>query len=200
MVITVRDLDGSVYLASGCFGCVEIDDRDLALSGNVPLWKLRGRNVYVACEYHYPSTDILRHDKDLFAKEITPQSILSHTVPRMRELLNERGLISPKGNWGNEMLIVADGRIFSIDYFFSVQEIDEWDVRQDVWYNEEEYMRGALHYTEGLTAKTRILECMKTVGISGRLNNFPLTVVNTRTNKKEIWWSYEDGLKKVGAK
>ena len=67
------------------------------LDENVALWRIAGhKGWYAVGGRFYVEMDLLRYAKGLFAKEITYQSLLSHTIPRMKALLESRGLVKDR--------------------------------------------------------------------------------------------------------
>ena len=194
MFVAIKD-NNTMYVgvSSAADSLCDMNQQDMLLEENVMIWKIAGhKGWYVVGGRFYVEMDLLRYAKGLFDKEITYQSLLSYTVPRMKALLESRGLVKDRA-WYNDLLIVSKNKAYEIDGYFCVNEVDSYavaDPRTDI-------MRGALEYTEGLPAKTRICEAIHSLEEMRGKNHFPAVLLDVATGKRESWWSYEDACRKV---
>ena len=193
MYIAIKEKKKMYVAVTNSEYLVNMSAKDMLLEDNLTLWKIAGRKGwYMATARCNPTTDVLRYAKGLFAKEITYQTLLAHTIPKMKQLLGERDLIKDK-YWYNELLIVNKDKAYVIDGYFCLREVVDFDVcdsRADV-------IRGCLEFNKNLPAKVRICEAICSVEEMRGKKHFPAILLDVATGKKEAWWSYEDVLKKV---
>ena len=193
MFVAIKDGKKMYVGASSADSLLDMSRRDMVLEENVALWEIpRHPGWYIAGERFYVEMDRLRYADNLFTQKINYQSLLSHTIPKMKELLTSYGLVKDR-SWENELLIIGKDKAYGIDSYFCVTEIEEFTMagfRSDI-------MRGCLEFTKGMPAKTRICEAIHSVEEMRGRCNFPAVILDVETGRKEIWWSYEDALKKV---
>ncbi len=193
MFVAIRDGKKMYIAASSVDSLLDISRRDMVLEENIALWEIPGHpGWYVVGERFYVEMDRLRYAKDLFARGITYQTLLNYTIPKMKALLSSYGLVKDRC-WENELLIVSKNKAYGIDAYFCVTEMDEFAMagfRSDI-------MRGCLEFTKNMPAKARICEAIHSVEEMRGRCNFPAVILDVETGRKEIWWSYEDALKKV---
>lgn len=171
----------------------DMSKQDMMLEENVIIWEIAGhKGWYAVGGRFYVEMDLIRYAKGLFAKEITYQSLLGYTIPKIKDLLDLRGLVKDRA-WYNDLLIVSKDKAYIIDGYFCLNEVDDYavaDARADI-------MRGSLEYTEDLPAKVRICEAIHSVEEMRGKSHFPALLLDVATGKREAWWSYEDALKKI---
>ena len=193
MFVAIKDGKNMYVGASSADSLLDMSHRDMVLEENVALWEIPDHpGWYVAGERFYVEMDRLRYAKDLFAQEITYQSLLSYTIPKMKDLLTGYGLVKDR-SWENELLIIGKDKAYGIDSYFCVAEMGEYTMagfRADI-------IRGCLEFTKGMPAKARMCEAIHSVQEMRGRSNFPAVILDVTTGRKEIWWSYEDALKKV---
>ena len=194
MFVAIKDSKTTYVAASSAADALcDMNEQDMLLSENVAIWKIPGhKGWYAVGGRFYVEMDLLRYTKGLFAKEITYQSLLSYTVPRMKALLESRGLVNERA-WYNDLLIVSKDKAYAIDGYFCVNEVDSYvvaDPRIDI-------MRGSLEYSEGMPTKARICEAIHSVEAMRGKAHYPAILLDVATGKKEKWWSYEDALQKL---
>ena len=196
MFITVKDKQSWYVAISNREACISMNPEDMLLEDNLTMCKIRGhKGWYMVWARMNPAGDYLRYTKDLFAEEINHQSLLRYTLPKMKELLNDRELVKDK-YWYNELLIVSKDKAFFVDGYFCLHEVSEFDcahARSDI-------VRGCLDFCVGLPAKVRIREGVQALEELRGKSQFPLVVLDTATGKKEVWYSYEDAIKKTKGK
>lgn len=196
MIIALKDKEGIYVGVSARNSFIDMNPKDMLLDDNLPIWKIPGhKGWYVVCGKLMTTTDLLRYTKGLFAKEITHQSLIRHTVPMMRALLSERGLIKDK-NWGNTAIVFNAERAYAIDSYLCVSEITDIETNGMQY----EITRGCLEFAKGLTAKMRIREAFGAVNELRGRNVFPVVLVDGTSGKRETWWSYQDALSKAEEK
>jgi hypothetical protein len=194
MFVAIKD-SKTTYVGASSVGdsLCDMSKQDMMLEENVTIWKIAGhKGWYAVGDRFYVEMDLLRYTKGLFAKEITYQSLLSYTIPRMKALLESRGLVKDRA-WYNDLLIVSKDKAYTIDGYFCVNEVDDYAVANACM----DIIRGALEYTEGLPTKVRICEAIHSVEEMRGKSHFPAILLDVATGKKECWWSYEDALAKT---
>lgn len=192
MYIAIKDKTTTYVGVSNADSLVNMSPKDMVLDENINVWKIAGRKGwYAACGRFYAEMDLLHYSKGLFAQEITYQSLLSHTVPKMKEILESRGLVKDRC-WYNELLIVSKDKVYSIDGYFCVGEVLDFTVSG----TREDIARGSIEFNKDMPAKKRICEAMYSVETMGGKKCFPAIVLDVATGKKKTWWSYEDALMK----
>ena len=194
MFVAIRDSKTTYVAASSAADALcDMNVQDMLLSENVAIWKIPGhKGWYAVGGRFYVEMDLLRYAKGLFAKEITYQSLLSYTIPKIKNLLDLRGLVKDRA-WYNDLLIVSKDKAYIIDGYFCLNEVDDYavaDARADI-------MRGSLEYTEGLPTKVRICEAIHSVEEMRGKSHFPAVLLDVATGKSESWWSYEDTVKEL---
>jgi hypothetical protein len=171
----------------------DMSKKDMLLSENMTISKIKGRKGwYMVFGRFNVTTDLIRYTQNLFAKEITYQSLLQHTIPWMKKVLSERDLVRDK-YWYNELLIVNKDKAYIIDGYFCLREAVNYDLVDA----RSEIARGSIEFNKDLPTKLRILEAFQSVEEMRNKSCFPATLLNVGTGKSETWYSYEDGLKKV---
>ena len=193
MYITVRDSQKIYVAVTNSDYTLNMSAKDMMLDDNLNLWKIAGRKGwYMATARFNPTMDVLRYAKGLFAKEITYRSLLTHTIPKMKQLLDERGLIKDKYYY-NEVLIINKDKVYAIDGYLCLREVTDFDVGD----SRADIARGCLEFNKDLPAKMRICEAIHSLEeMRGRVH-FPACVLDVATGKKEIWWSYAAAVEKL---
>lgn len=193
MVVVLKDKKTSLVGISVNESLMDMSDKDLMLEDNIPLAKISGhKGWYMAFEKAMLTSDILRYTKGLFAKEITAESLIRFTVPKMKTLLDERGLVKDR-NWYNSMFIASRDCVYCVDSYFCVYEIDEFEVKG----TREDIARGSMEFTKDLPAKVRMCEAFQSLNSARSRRRFPVMMLEVAVGKREIWWSYEDACKKL---
>ena len=194
MFVAIKDKETTyVGVSSAADSLCDMNEKDMLLDENISLWKITGRKGWYAVGGRfYVEMDILRYTKGLFDKEITYQSLLSYTIPRMKALLESRDLVKDRA-WYNDLLIVSKDKAYVIDGYFCVNEVDSYavaDPRMDI-------MRGSLEFNESLPVKMRVCEAIHSVEEMRGKSHFPVVLFNVATGKKESWLTYEDAVEKI---
>ena len=193
MFVALKDEKTAYVAYTNVDSLLDMSKKDLLLNENVSVWKISGaKGWYAVCGRFYVEADVLQYTKGLFPKEITYQSLLQHTIPKMRQVLDARGLVKD-GCWYNELLVLCKHKIYCIDAYFCLEEVTDYEIssaRSDI-------VRGCLAWTEGMPAKERICEAVHSLEVLRGKVCFPVILYDTATGKKEVWYSYEDALSKA---
>ena len=193
MYIVVKDKNTTYLAYTNADVLVDMNPQDMILKDNAIVWKISGlKGWYAACGRFFVETDVLRYSKGLFKKEITYQSLLSHTVPKMKEILEARGLVKDRC-WYNELLIASKDKAYIIDGYFCVSEVLDFNIAD----SREDIVRGCMEFNRDLPAKKRICEGLHSIEEMRGSNRFPAIVLDIATGKQETWYSYEDALNKM---
>lgn len=193
MYIVVKDKNTTYLAYTNADVLVDMNPQDMILKDNAIVWKISGlKGWYAACGRFYVETDVLRYSKGLFKKEITYQSLLSHTVPKMKEILEARGLVKDRC-WYNELLITSKDKAYIIDGYFCVNEVTDFNIAD----SREDIVRGCMEFNKDMPVRNRICEGLHSLEEMRGRNRFPAVVLDIATGKNETWWSYEDALKKI---
>ena len=193
MFVAIKDTKTTYVGVSNADSLSDMSRADMLLDDNQLMWKIAGhKGWYMACGRFYVEMDLIRYAKGLVAKEITYQSLLSYTLPRLKDLLESRGLVKDRC-WYNELYIISKDKAYAIDGYFCVSEIEEVAVSNA----RAEIVRGSLEYNKALPAKLRMCEAFYSVEELRGKSQFPALLWDTATGKKEVWWSYEDALTKA---
>ena len=193
MLVAIKETDKICVGATIADDAINMSSRDMLLDENVNVWAISDvEGWYMVCSRYNPAIDLLRYNKGLFTQEITYQSILLHTIPKMKQILGERGLIQEKC-WNNALLIVNKEKGFLIDSYFYLSELYDFCVEG----SRVEVARGSLAYTKNLSAKMRICEAFHAMESSRGMMYFPVIFWDLFSGKREEWHSYEDALKKM---
>lgn len=183
MIIYIKE-NGIDYLACNnndilSFGAYE----DKVCSDNLTMWKVKNRKrVYAGCGQLNRESDILRYDDKLFDKEVTYDSLVNYTVPRMKELLGYFDCVVKDVYWRNEMLIVSDSKAFLITQNMFVCDLNDFFVIG----SGDNYLMGALEVTKNLPIVERIKKIISALNEQENINLFPITLLNTKTGRKSI--------------
>ena len=193
MYIAIKDKNTTYLGVSNADVIMDTNPKDMILDENLNMWRIAGRKGwYAVCGRYYVESDLLRYSKGLFDKEITYQSLLSYTIPKIKEILEARGLVKDRC-WYNDLLLVSKDKAYIIDGYFCVNEVTDFavaDAREDI-------IRGSVEFNKDMPIRKRICEAFHSVDAMRGKRHFPALVLDIATGKKECWWSYEDALEKV---
>jgi hypothetical protein len=193
MFIAIKDAKTTYVGISNTDSLSDMSCNDMLLDDNQTMWKIAGhKGWYMACGRFYVEMDIIRYAKGLLADEITYQTLLSHTIPRLKSLLESRGIVKDRC-WYNELYIVSKDKSYVIDGYFCLAEIEEVAISN----GRSDIVRGCLEYNKELPAKLRMCEGFYSLEEMRGKRYFPAVLWDTATGKKEVWWSYQDALKKA---
>ncbi len=169
------------------------DVRDSMVIENLPFFEVKGRSgLYMLFNKFERSSEIFRYNNDIFADEISFQSIVNYTVPKMRELLDEEELLKKDGKeWTNAVLIVYKGKIYTINQYFEVFENEEYCVHGVV---ARIMVCGCLSSDSELSIRQRFVETIKLLKEYEGFETFPLLLFNVKTCTYKKCWTIDDIL------
>ena len=193
MFAVIKEKETTWVAVSNADCLTDMNRADMLLEDNISAWKIPGhKGWYAVCGRQFVEVDILRYTKGLFDKEITYQSLMQYTIPKIKRLLESRSLVKEKC-WYNDLLIVSKDKAYFIDGYFCLSEVQDFaasDTRADI-------VRGALEYTKGLPALERLREAVRSIEEARGRSRFPALVLNVATGKKAFWYTYEDAVEKT---
>ncbi len=193
MLVAIKEKDKICVGATIADDAINMSSSDMLLDENVNAWEISDLDGwYMVCSRYNPAMDLLRYNRGLFAQEITYQSIILHTIPKIKQILGERGLIRGKC-WYNELLIVNKEKGFLIDSYFCLNELYDFCAEG----SRVEVARGSLACTKNLSAKIRICEAFQAMESARGIRYFPVMFWDLSSGKREDWYSYEDTFKKM---
>lgn len=183
MLIAIKD-KGTVYIAQNLSEyMIDTASSDLVLDENIPFWKIdHSSYCYCACRSPGQSTDILSQEPDLFRNCQNAKDILKNGIPYMRRLLSERQLIDKDGCWYNTLVLVMNGKIYCIDAFFVLIEIDDLIVNG----RGNEFITGGLEWEADQPIEERIRRVVRSYNEFRDEHFFPVVLHNCKTGRKKI--------------
>lgn len=184
MIAATKRKDKIVIGVTICDNCRNMSTKDLALPDNLPFWKVKGEKAcYVCTEDQRYSTDLLRYNDCVFKGITDGESILEKILPRIKDLLGKNDLLINNEEWHNQMLILKENRLFRIDNYFSVSEIDDHATLAF-----ENYLQGALEETKHFDPTESILASLKTLSRLTNRRFFPVTIFDSATKRKKVYY------------
>ena len=186
MIAAVKREDKITVGISICDTSIDMAEKDLVIEENIPFWKVKGEKecyVFASCATY--STELLRFSDYVFRGITDCRSVLEKVVPKMRNLLGRFERLKNDKSWNNEMIIIKGNKLFSIDSYFCVSEID---AIESFGFSEEYYIKGGLEATKDLDSTESIL--MATRNTERMLNNklFPMIIFDSKTKRKKIYY------------
>lgn len=164
---------------------VDMMERDLSLAENIPFWKVKGnKNCYIFAEDLTFATDLLRYNNYIFKNVTDGNSVISDVVPKMKELLGRYSRIIGKDEWDSQLLIIKDNKMFTIGYYFTVSEVDEF-----VGLGFEKYLLGGLEENRDKSLEESILAAIRNLNRMRCRNFFPLVLFDSKTKKKKVFYN-----------
>ena len=184
MIIAVKKENEIVVGITVCDSLVDMTEKDLSLTDNLPFWKVKGVNdCYVFAEDLTFSTDLLRYNNHIFKNINDGNSIISDVIPKMKELLGKYSRIIDGKEWDSQLLIVVGGKLFTIGHYFTVSEIDDF-----TGLGFEQYLIGGLNETKEYEPKESILFAVRNLNRMRSRNFFPILLFDAKTNKKKGYY------------
>ena len=187
MIIALKKQD-KIFVATGINdGSINMTEKDLLLSENIPFWKINGvKDCYVGVRDVSYSADLLRYNNYVFKNITDIKSIIDNVIPKMKDLLGKYDMSGDGKNWRNRLVIIKDDRIYEVDNFFSVEEEDEYAVLT-IGYDTD-YIKGALDESKDLSAEESILNALRSYSLMKDSKVFPITIFNVTDKKKKIYY------------
>ncbi len=162
---------------------INVDESDLLLEDNIPVWKVRGKKgVLVACGECGFAATLLKYNDRLFNFEINDDEMFGDFVRRLKHFLYHFDVINDKGHWENELLLVKDDFAYVVASDFTVLKIVDYKSSNEM----NRLTRGSLVHSEGEPAKKRIVDAFKLVGKMQNKELFPIAIYDSKTGKRKI--------------
>ena len=184
MIVAIKEKDKVVLGVSICDACIDMTDKDLAHPDNLPLRKLRGtKDCYMAMDTISLLTDALRYNDSLYKDFDDQMSIIENLVSVTKKLCK---VISPYFNnkeMENRMVIVKDNRLYSVDSFFNVWEVDDFLAT-----TYDDYYMAAFETMKDLSKEDKIVEVSRKIERLKNRKLFPMTILDTSTGKKKVYY------------
>ena len=181
MIIARKQNDKIVVGLTVADSLIDMTERDLSLPENVPFWKVKGvKNCYVFAEDATFATDLLRYNDYVFKNITDGNSIISEVIPKMKELLDRNNQIVDS-EWGSQLLIIKDNKMFTIGHSFVVTEINEL-----VGLGYEPYLLGGLDRFSDKPIEESILLSLRSLNRMNNRNFFPLVLFDSKTKKRKV--------------
>lgn len=182
MIIARKDSDRIVVGSTIADSLIDMTERDLSLSENVPFWKVKGeKNCYVFAEDLTFATDLLRFNDYIFRNITDGNSVITNVVPKMKELLSKYYQNINGKEWYSQLLIIKDNKMFTIGHYFTVREVDEF-----VGLGYDSYLLGGLEENKDKSLEESILLSVRNLNRMRSRNLFPLVVFDGKTKKRKV--------------
>lgn len=185
MLIARKDGDRIVVGLTVADSFIDMTERDLSILENIPFWKVKGeKNCYVFAEDLTFATDLLRFNDYVFKNVTDGNSIITNVVPKIKELLNKYSQTIDGKEWGSQLLIIKDNKMFTVGHYFTVSEVDEF-----VGFGFESYLLGGLEESRDKPIEESVLFTVRNLNRMRRKNLFPLTIFDSKTKKKKVFFN-----------
>ena len=182
MVVAIKKDDKISVGMTVSDSLIDMTDKDLSLVENIPFWKVKGvKNCYVFAEDLTFATDLLRFNDYIFKNITDGNSIIANVVPKMKELLSKYSQIIDGKEWGSQLLIIKDNKMFTIGHYFTVSEVDEF-----AGLGYEQYLLGGLEESRDKSLDESILFAVRNLNRMRCRNFFPLMLFDSKTKKRKV--------------
>ena len=165
---------------------------DYVLQENLPFFEVKDKKgVFMFFKKPTDSLEIFRYQTELFAKEVTFDSIVSYTIPKMINILEDNDLLDEDSTiWDNTALIVYNGKIFSITNRFEVIEELNYFTR-----GVNQFMTfGCLACDETLPIENRFANAIDMLLKLESLDVFPVTLFDVKTATYKHYFNVKELL------
>lgn len=182
MLLFIKN-ENEAYIASTSLDNLSFDNiQNSLLKENLPFFEVKDRKgLYMFFNKLRRSEEVFRYNNDIFAEEISFQTIVNHTVPKMIEILDDEKILTIKDKspeWDNSVLVVYNGQIYSINQNFEVYENENYFTagiyRSDLY--------GCLISEPEKPIRYRFAEAFKLLKSISSFDAFPLTLFNLNTS------------------
>lgn len=182
MLLSIKN-ENEAYIASTSLDILLFDNvQNSILKENLPFFEVKDRKgLYMFFNKLCRSEEIFRYNNDIFAEEISFQTIVNHTVPKMMGILDDEKILTIKDKepeWDNSVLIVYNGQIYSINQNFDVSENEDYFTAGICRAN----LYGCLISEPEKPIRYRFAEAFKFLKSISSLDVFPLTLFNVNTS------------------
>ena len=106
---------------------------------------------------------------------------MQNIVPKIKEILGEYFCLTNGKRWDSQLLIIKGNRMFTINDYFIVTEIE-----QSVALGYTPYLNSGLEESCDMTAEESILFSVKGLETIQNIKLFPIVTFNTKTKKKKV--------------
>lgn len=162
---------------------IDMDESDLLLEDNIPVWKVRGKKgVLIMCGERDFAAALLKYNKKLFNFEISDKEMFGGFVPRLKDFLQYYDLVDNNGNWNNELLIVKDNAAYRVENDFTLTKIVDY-CSSGRW---NRLTTGSLAGSEGEPAEKRIVDAFRLVVKMRNYELFPILLYDSKSGKRKI--------------
>lgn len=183
MFVAVKNDDGFLVGYSIRTNSIDMDENDMLMEENIPVWKVRGKKgVLITCGERGFASTLLRYNKKLFNFELTDKEVFGGFVPKLRDFLKYYDLINDKGHWENELLMIKDNFAYLVASDFTVLKIVDFKSSEG-W---NRLTTGSLVGSEGEPAEKRIVDAFRLVGKMRSYELFPISLYDSKTGKRKI--------------
>ena len=184
MIIAIKKEDNISVGISICDCSADMTEKDLALADNLPFWKVKGeKDCYVCTDVLNYATDILRYNDYVFRGISDGKSVIENVLPKMKDLLSRHNQLIKNKEWQNQLLIIKSGKIFRINNYFCVTEVNDYTALAS-----ESMVLGVLDNLSNKDSKESVLTALRHVGRMRNTTFFPATIFDYKTKKKKIYY------------
>lgn len=183
MFVAVKKDDGFLVGYSILDDCINMDESDMVLEDNIPVWKVRGKKgVLVMCGKHDFASTLLKYNKKLFNFDICDKEMYGGFALRLKNFLRDYYLIDDKGSWCNELLVVNGSTAYMISAYFDISKVTDY-YSSGSWFR---LITGSLTESIGRNAETRIVDAFRLVEKMRNCVLFPISIYDSRNGKRKI--------------
>ena len=187
MFIGVKDKDRFIVGYSIRDVSVNMDERDLLLEDNYPVWKVRGNKgaLIVCSELDFAST-MLKYNKKLFDFDICDENIFGGFISKLKSFLDQFDLIEDSVHWNNQMLIIKEDCAYLISDVFSIEKVVDY-CSSNQWMD---LVTGSLARSADVTVEKKIVDSYELIDKMRAKNMFPIALYDSKTGKRKVVRKY----------
>ena len=184
MLIAIKK-DDTIAVGASCADIyTDFTSQTCILDENVPFWKVRGeKDCYIASSSLEFAVDLMRYNNNIFKGITDAKSIISNVVPKMKDMLGFFDLIDEEGSWNELLLVIKGDKMFLINSYFFVEEIEMFGEVQ----GKRQFFSGAFEKASGEPVQDVVSMARAFNALKGD-KVFPLTVFDTKTKKKKVFY------------
>ena len=184
MIIAIKKDNEITVGHSICDSSANMTEKDLSLSDNLPFWKVKGeKDCYVVTDDVNRASDILMFNDYVFRGITDGKSVIENVLPKLKKLLDKNNQIIKGKEWPNILLIIKGDKLFKINNYFCVNEIDDYTAVYC-----EGLVLGTLDSTAELEPTERILRAVRLVDRMRGKQTFPISIFSTKTKRKKVYY------------
>ena len=192
MFLFAQDKKQSYILTSTREGLDFFDLKDYVLTENLPFFEVKDKKgVFMFFHKLTQEVEVFRYATELFAEEVTFESIVKHTIPKMMAILDDNDLLDEENTtWENTAIIVCNGKVFSITTLFEVIEETDYFTRGI----NHVMTLGCLASDETLPIKNRLANTIYLLQKIEAIDLFPVTLFNVKTATYKHCFNFDELL------